>query len=100
MTTLDRPAAAPPTGDFEFGYHAIAHPTFVAGITAVATIFCSGAGTSAFLPVISEMKKPRDYNKAVYLCSTYSKCTHTNTSPPTLFFFVFLCFSTSFLVLD
>jgi hypothetical protein len=40
----------------------------VAGITSVATIFCSGAGTSAFLPVISEMRRPRDYNKAVYLC--------------------------------
>lgn len=37
-------------------------------MTSVATIFCSGAGTSAFLPVISEMKRPRDYNKAVYLC--------------------------------
>lgn len=34
----------------------------------MATIFCSGAGTSAFLPVISEMKRPRDYSKAVYLC--------------------------------
>jgi hypothetical protein len=46
----------------------IGNPTFVAGITSVSTIFCSGAGTSAFLPVISEMKRPRDYNKAVYLC--------------------------------
>ncbi|KUI70339.1 N amino acid transport system protein [Cytospora mali] len=68
VTTQDRPVAAPQTGDFDLGYHAIAHPTFVAAITSVATIFCSGAGTSAFLPVISEMKKPRDYNKAVYLC--------------------------------
>ena len=38
------------------------------GITAAATIFCSGAGTSAFLPVISEMRQPRDYSKAVYTC--------------------------------
>lgn len=68
MTTRDRPAAAPQTGDFDLGYHAIGNPTFVAAITSVATIFCSGAGTSAFLPVISEMKRPRDYNKAVYLC--------------------------------
>ncbi|RSL44105.1 hypothetical protein CEP54_014818 [Fusarium duplospermum] len=68
VTTLDRPAAAPQTGDYEFGYHTIGNPTFVAGITSAATIFCSGAGTSTFLPVISEMKKPRDYNKAVYLC--------------------------------
>ncbi|KAF5980180.1 neutral amino acid permease [Fusarium bulbicola] len=68
VTTLDRPAAAPQTGDYEFGYHVIGHPTFVAAITSVSTIFCSGAGTSAFLPVISEMRRPRDYNKAVYLC--------------------------------
>lgn len=68
VTTRDRPAAAPKAGDYEFGYHVIGNPTFVAGITSVATIFCSGAGTSAFLPVISEMKRPRDYNKAVYLC--------------------------------
>ncbi|GJD05213.1 transmembrane amino acid transporter [Colletotrichum higginsianum] len=62
------PAAAPQTGDFDLGYHVIGNPNFVTGITSVATIFCSGAGTSAFLPVISEMRKPRDYNKAVYLC--------------------------------
>ncbi|KAK9420693.1 putative Transmembrane amino acid transporter [Seiridium unicorne] len=68
VTTRDRPAAAPQTGDFELGYRVIGNPTFVAGITSVSTIFCSGAGTSAFLPVISEMKRPRDYNKAVYLC--------------------------------
>lgn len=68
VTTLERPAAAPQTGDYDFGYHVIGNPTFVTGITSVATIFCSGAGTSAFLPVISEMRKPRDYNKAVYLC--------------------------------
>ncbi|KAI8314463.1 N amino acid transport system protein [Colletotrichum sp. SAR11_59] len=68
VTQVDRPAAAPKTGDFDLGYHVIGNPNFVTGITSVATIFCSGAGTSAFLPVISEMKKPRDYNKAVYLC--------------------------------
>lgn len=68
VTTRDRPAAAPQTGDFELGYHVIGSPTFVTGMTAAATIFCSGAGTSAFLPVISEMRQPRDYNKAVYVC--------------------------------
>lgn len=68
VTQVDRPAAAPQEGDFELGYHVIGNPTFVEGITAAATIFCSGAGTSAFLPVISEMRRPRDYNKAVYVC--------------------------------
>ncbi|KAF2006428.1 hypothetical protein P154DRAFT_551118 [Amniculicola lignicola CBS 123094] len=68
VTTRDRPAAAPQTGPFELGYHAIAYPTFIAGMTATCTIFVSSAGTSAFLPVISEMRNPRDYNKAVYVC--------------------------------
>lgn len=72
VTTLDRPAAAPQTGDFDLGYRVIAHPSFVAAVTSVATIFVSSAGSNAFMPVISEMKRPQDYNKAVYLCSTYT----------------------------
>ncbi|KAI3011277.1 hypothetical protein CBS147482_4617 [Aspergillus niger] len=44
---------------------------FAAGITASATIFVSSAATSAFLPVISEMRKPKDYPKAVYLCMSF-----------------------------
>ncbi|KAH8423529.1 putative neutral amino acid permease [Aspergillus melleus] len=67
VTTRDRPAVAPQTGDFDFGYRVIGHPTFAAGITAAATIFVSSSATSAFLPVISEMRNPKDYPKAVYL---------------------------------
>ncbi|KAF2027783.1 hypothetical protein EK21DRAFT_102251 [Setomelanomma holmii] len=68
VTTRDRPAAAPQSGPYEFGYHVIGHPTFAAGITAASTIFCSGAGTSAFLPVMSEMRHPKEYSKAVSWC--------------------------------
>ncbi|CAI6274371.1 unnamed protein product [Periconia digitata] len=68
VTTLDRPAAAPQEGEFDFGYHVFGSPTFAAGITAASTIFCSGAGTSAFLPVMSEMRNPKDYKKAVNWC--------------------------------
>jgi len=68
VTTLDRPAAAPQSGPFDLGYVVIGHPTFIAGITASATIFVSSAGTSAFLPVISEMRQPRDFRKALYSC--------------------------------
>ncbi|KIV92497.1 hypothetical protein PV10_03788 [Exophiala mesophila] len=67
VTTRDRPAIAPQTGPFDLGYHVIGSPTFVAGMTAAAAIFVSSAATAAFLPVISEMKKPREYNKAVYV---------------------------------
>ncbi|KAI1341320.1 transmembrane amino acid transporter protein-domain-containing protein [Xylariaceae sp. FL0016] len=68
VTLRDRPAAAPQTGDFDLGYVNIAHPSFAAGMTATATIFISSAGSSAFIPVISEMRRPRDYRKAVYVC--------------------------------
>ncbi|PWY90831.1 hypothetical protein BO70DRAFT_425772 [Aspergillus heteromorphus CBS 117.55] len=71
VTTRTRPAIAPQTGPYTLGYHAIGHPTFAAGITASATIFVSSAATSAFLPVISEMRKPTDYPKAVYLCLSF-----------------------------
>jgi hypothetical protein len=67
VTTRDRPAAAPQTGDYDFGYRVIGNPSFATGITAAATIFVSSAATSAFLPVISEMREPKDYPKAVYL---------------------------------
>ncbi|KAH8885802.1 hypothetical protein GQ53DRAFT_658937 [Thozetella sp. PMI_491] len=69
VTTRSRPAAAPQEGDFDLGYRVIANPTFIAGITATATIFISSAGTSAMLPVISEMRQPRDYKKAVIVCN-------------------------------
>lgn len=46
----------------------IAHPDFITGVSASATIFISSAGSSGFIPVIAEMKNPRDYNKAVYVC--------------------------------
>jgi hypothetical protein len=80
VTTLDRPAAAPQTGDFELGYFVIANPTFIAGITASATIFVSSAGTSAFLPVISEMRKPKDFNKALYVCMAIVQAAYLSFS--------------------
>ncbi|KAK0378989.1 hypothetical protein CLIM01_03686 [Colletotrichum limetticola] len=63
VTQQDRPAVAPP-GDFDLGWTAIAHPTFVAGITASANIFISNSGSSMYLPIISEMRRPDQYRKA------------------------------------
>lgn len=80
VTTQDRPAAAPQTGDFELGYHVIAYPTFAAGMTATATIFVSSAGTSAFLPVISEMRNPKEFKKALYVCMGLVLCMYLSFS--------------------
>ncbi|KAI7372938.1 amino acid transporter, partial [Hortaea werneckii] len=56
------------TGAYDLGFYAVAYPSFAAGMVATCTIFVSSAGTSAFLPVISEMKNPRDFRKALFLC--------------------------------
>ncbi|KAK6422032.1 hypothetical protein LTR81_005049 [Elasticomyces elasticus] len=67
VTQQERPAAAPSTGPFELGWTAIAYPGFVAGITASANLFIFSSGSSMYLPVISEMRRPQDYRKAAIL---------------------------------
>lgn len=64
VTQQDRPAAAPKTGTFELGWTAIAYPSFVVGMINASNIFVSTSGSSMFLPVISEMRRPQDYRKA------------------------------------
>lgn len=64
VTQQDRPAAAPQAGSFDLGYVAVAFPGFAAGMTATLNIFISGSGSSMYLPIISEMRSPKDYHKA------------------------------------
>lgn len=70
VTQQDRPAAAPPTGDFDLGWTAISYPTFVVGMVSAANLFICTSGSSMFLPVISEMRRPQDYRKAC-LCAGF-----------------------------
>lgn len=70
VTTRERPAAAPQEGPYDLGYVAINNPGFAGGMVASSTIFVSSAGTSAFLPVISEMRNPKDYKRPLYSCMT------------------------------
>ncbi|KAF2703724.1 hypothetical protein K504DRAFT_363915, partial [Pleomassaria siparia CBS 279.74] len=65
VTLLNRPAAAPATGDFDLGFQIVGSPTFAAGITAAATIFISSAGGPVYIPIVAEMKRPQDYRKAL-----------------------------------
>ncbi|KAL7418624.1 hypothetical protein Q5752_007082 [Cryptotrichosporon argae] len=61
----DRPALAPATGAYELGYTIVGSPTFLTGMSAALTIFVSSSGTSAFIPIIAEMKDPREYKKPI-----------------------------------
>lgn len=71
VTQVDHPAAAPTDGPFTLGYRAIGTTTFHGGMVATTTIFVSSAGTSAFIPVIAEMRRPQDFNKALYTCMAF-----------------------------
>jgi hypothetical protein len=69
VTQRDRPAAAPQTGPYDLGFEALppAGTTFAAAWSAALAIFSSSANTPAFLPVISEFKKPQQYFRSVYV---------------------------------
>lgn len=67
VTTLDRPAAAPQTGPYELGFYAIGSPDFISGVTAACTIMVSSCGSPGYLPVIAEMKRPKDFKKAAII---------------------------------
>ncbi|GKZ20530.1 hypothetical protein AbraIFM66951_005855 [Aspergillus brasiliensis] len=72
VTQLDRPAAAPATGPYELGFYAVppTTPSFEIGMLATCNIFVSSANTGAFVPVLAEMKNPRDFKKAVHVAMT------------------------------
>ncbi|KAJ5114248.1 hypothetical protein NUU61_000007 [Penicillium alfredii] len=67
-------------GDFELGYQAIGSPNFISGITASVTIFVSSAGTSAFIPVIAEMRNTKEYPKSVYLSMSLATASYLTFS--------------------
>ncbi|KAK1925999.1 transmembrane amino acid transporter protein-domain-containing protein [Papiliotrema laurentii] len=59
-----RPSLAP-EGVTDFGYQVIGSPTFLTGMSASLIIFVSSSGTSSFVPIIAEMKNPREYKKPI-----------------------------------
>lgn len=61
----DRPSAAPATGDFDLGFSWVPAPgaTFSSFFSASLAVFSSSGNTPGYIPVLSEMKNPRDYNK-------------------------------------
>lgn len=65
VSQQSRPVAAPPTGDFDLGWRAIAYPTFTVGMTASANLFLFNSGSSMYLPITSEMRRPSDVRKSV-----------------------------------
>lgn len=73
VAVRDRPAAAPQTGPFELGFQAYppTGTTFVQFWAACVAIYSSSANTCGYLPLISEMKRPQDFMKALWVCEAF-----------------------------
>ncbi|KAJ5087275.1 hypothetical protein N7456_010891 [Penicillium angulare] len=67
----DRPAAAPQTpSPWKSDFVLFATPTPAEAFAAVATTVFAFAGTPAFFNIVSEMKDPRVYTRAVMVCQS------------------------------
>ncbi|KAH7141633.1 transmembrane amino acid transporter protein-domain-containing protein [Dactylonectria macrodidyma] len=65
----DRPSAAPKgLGEWKSDYKIVAHPSFTDAISAVSTLVFTYAGTPAFFNIVSEMRDPRLYTRALAVC--------------------------------
>ncbi|WVQ96905.1 hypothetical protein IAU59_004013 [Kwoniella sp. CBS 9459] len=62
----DRPAAAPQVGPYESGFRIIGQPSFVEASTAVSSLILAYAGVPTYISIISEMRDPRMYNRAMF----------------------------------
>ncbi|WWC59839.1 uncharacterized protein I303_102401 [Kwoniella dejecticola CBS 10117] len=71
VTTVDRPAAAPKEGPYDLGIVAIGSPTFVPGLTAAINLLACYGSTPTFLPVVAEMRHPKDFIKSLLVSQIF-----------------------------
>lgn len=72
----NRPAAAPQQGPWRPDYKLFNSPTFAEAQTAISTLIFAYAGTPAFFPIVSEMRDPRQYTKALVACQALVTVTY------------------------
>ncbi|TXT10378.1 uncharacterized protein COLE_04312 [Cutaneotrichosporon oleaginosum] len=72
----DRPSAAPQTGDWEPEIKLFGSPSFTSAISAIGTLVFSYAGTPAFFSIVSEMREPRLYTRALITCQALITCVY------------------------
>ncbi|WZH47109.1 amino acid transporter [Fusarium acuminatum] len=71
----DRPDAAPP-GLWSSDWKLVGNPSFAAAASAISMFVLSYAGTPFFFPIVSEMRDPRHYTKALMLCQVVVTITY------------------------
>lgn len=73
----DRPAAAPQEGPWSSDWKLFGTPTFAEAMYAVSTILFAFTGTPYFFSIISEMREPKQYFKAMYVCQATVTTVYT-----------------------
>ncbi|KAL5603806.1 hypothetical protein FOVSG1_006556 [Fusarium oxysporum f. sp. vasinfectum] len=68
--TQDQPPTAPQDAEWKSDYKLFGNPTFAQAVSAVTTLIFAYAGTGAFFPIVSEMKDPHLYPRALAVCQT------------------------------
>ncbi|KAF0329262.1 transmembrane amino acid transporter [Colletotrichum asianum] len=66
----DQPPNAPKDIHWESDYRLFGNPSFSEAVSAVSTLIFAYAGTGAFFPIVSEMRDPHLYPRALALCQT------------------------------
>ena len=64
----DRPASAPKDGVWVSDFKIVNHPSFSEGITAVSSLVFAYSGTPGFFNIVSEMRDPHYYTRALLIC--------------------------------
>lgn len=72
MGIQDRPASAPSESDHEI----VAKPTFTSAIQGISTFILAYSGAPLFFPIAYEMRDPRQYPKALWLCQAVVTATY------------------------
>lgn len=77
VAVQDRPATAPREGPWTSDFKLVNRPAFTQAISAITTFVFALAGTPMFFPIVSEMRDPRQYTKALILCQVVVTVTYT-----------------------
>ncbi|KAJ4252319.1 hypothetical protein NW762_010916 [Fusarium torreyae] len=72
----DRPAAAPQDVPWETNYELFKTPSFLEAVSAVSSLIFAFAGTTAFFPIVAEMRDPRHYTRSLVICQTIVTSTY------------------------
>jgi hypothetical protein len=72
----ERPDTAPQQGSWTSDYKLFGSPSFTEAISAITTFIFAYAGTPLFFPIVSEMRDPRLYAKALTICQIVVTITY------------------------